>query len=99
VLVKLVPDNGAPMHHDDRVRLGLGRGNADLDIHLPADVFAPVDHRGLAADIEESVARQHEVLGRGRGCEGSRHERAGRAYLEDMFADHGRLPAGMNIVT
>jgi hypothetical protein len=86
------------MHHDDRIWLGLGRGNADLDIHLPADVFAPVDHVGLAADIEESVAGEHEVLGRGRGCERSRRERAGRAYSSDVFPNHGSLPAGMIFV-
>jgi hypothetical protein len=40
--------------------VGLLRRNPDLDIHLAVDVVLAVDGHGLAADIEEAVARERE---------------------------------------
>ena len=76
--------------------LVLRAGNADLDIHLPADVFAAVDHGRLAADIEEAVAREHEVFRRDGGCR-CQHEcgdNAGRAH-PNVCCNQGSLPAEM----
>ena len=50
----------AAVHEDDRIGMRLLRRDAVFNIHLPGDEGLAVDLDGLAADIEEAVAREIE---------------------------------------